>query len=65
MLGERNSDLEKKRTFFNLLAKAVIVFGVIIFISALFGANFNYSFFSNNERMEGVLGCLLYTSRCV
>ncbi|MDD3487912.1 MAG: O-antigen ligase family protein [Candidatus Pacebacteria bacterium] len=56
MLGERNSDLEKKRTFFNLLAKAVIVFGVIIFISALFGANFNYSFFSNNERMEGVLG---------
>jgi uncharacterized membrane protein YfcA len=56
MFGKRNSDLEKNRIFLNLLAKAVIIFGIILFISALFGVNFNYSFFSGNERMEGILG---------
>ena len=29
---------------------------MIIFVSALFGVNFYYSFFSGNERMEGILG---------
>jgi O-antigen ligase len=38
------------------LAKAVLIFGVIIFISALFGVDFYYSLFSGNERMEGVFG---------
>jgi len=38
------------------LAKAVLVFGLIIFISALFGVDFYYSFFSGNERMEGIFG---------
>jgi len=38
------------------LAKAVLVFGVILFISALFGVDFYYSLFSGNERMEGVFG---------
>ena len=38
------------------LAKAVLIFGAIIFISALFGVDFYYSFFSGNERMEGVFG---------
>ena len=38
------------------LAKAVLIFGVIIFISALFGIDFYRSFFSGNERMEGVFG---------
>ncbi|MDD5760867.1 MAG: hypothetical protein PHF45_02375, partial [Candidatus Pacebacteria bacterium] len=38
------------------LTKAVLAFGIIIFISALFGIDFYHSFFSGNERMEGVLG---------
>jgi len=51
--------LIKKRNFqlqLSPLAKAVLVFGVIIFISALFGVDFYYSLFSGNERMEGVFG---------
>ncbi|MFA5441703.1 MAG: O-antigen ligase family protein [Candidatus Paceibacterota bacterium] len=38
------------------LIKAVLIFGAIIFISALLGVDFSYSFFSGNERMEGVFG---------
>ena len=38
------------------LIKAVIIFGVILFISALLGVDFNFSLFSGNERMEGVFG---------
>jgi len=38
------------------LVKAILIFGVIIFISALFGVDFYYSLFSGNERMEGVFG---------
>jgi len=38
------------------LIKAVLIFGVIIFISALLGVDFYFSFFSGNERMEGVFG---------
>lgn len=38
------------------LTKAVIIFGIIIFISALLGVDFYYSLFSGNERMEGVFG---------
>ncbi len=38
------------------LTKAVLIFGIIIFISALFGIDFYYSLFSGNERMEGVFG---------
>jgi O-antigen ligase len=42
--------------FLTPLTKAILIFGIIIFISALFGVDFYYSFFSGNERMEGVLG---------
>ena len=38
------------------LTKAVLIFGVILFISALFGVDFYYGLFSGNERMEGVFG---------
>ncbi|MCK4805936.1 MAG: O-antigen ligase family protein, partial [Candidatus Pacebacteria bacterium] len=38
------------------LAKVILIFGVILFISALFGIDFYYSLFSGNERMEGVFG---------
>ena len=38
------------------LTKAVLIFGVILFISALLGVDFYYSLFSGNERMEGVFG---------
>ena len=51
--------LVKKRNFqlqLSPLAKAILVFGVIVFISALFGVDFYYSLFSGNERMEGVFG---------
>ncbi len=48
--------LVRSRIKLTPLAKAVIIFGVIIFISALFGIDFYYSFFSGNERMEGVFG---------
>src|SRR5680860_1683273 len=51
--------LVKKRNFqlqLSPLAKAILIFGVIIFISALFGVDFYYSLFSGNERMEGVFG---------
>jgi O-antigen ligase len=61
MFGSRHS--EKKFIFSaNSLIKAVILFGVIVFISALFGVNFYYSFFSGNERMEGVLGIWYFIS---
>ncbi|MDD3098622.1 MAG: O-antigen ligase family protein [Candidatus Pacebacteria bacterium] len=39
-----------------LLTKSILIFGLIIFISAVFGVDFYYSFFPGNERMEGVLG---------
>jgi len=51
--------LVKKRNFqlqLSPLAKTILIFGVIIFISALFGVDFYYSLFSGNERMEGVFG---------
>ena len=38
------------------LVKAVLIFGVILFISAIFGVDFNFSLFSGNERVEGVFG---------
>jgi O-antigen ligase len=52
----RYSDKKNLAIFKNSLIKVVIIFGIIIFISALFGIDFYYSFFSGNERMEGVLG---------
>ena len=50
--------IKDKKTFPKLtpLAKAVVIYGLIIFISALLGVNFQWSFFSGNERMEGVFG---------
>jgi O-antigen ligase len=56
VFGKQDPGLEKNKKSLSLLVKAVIIFGIIIFISALFGVDFNYSFFSGNERMEGVLG---------
>ncbi len=38
------------------LIKNVLIYGLVIFISALLGVNFWWSFFSGNERMEGVFG---------
>jgi len=52
----RHNDKGNLIFFKNPLIKAVIIFGIIIFISAFFGVDFYYSFFSGNERMEGVLG---------
>lgn len=51
-------NLPFRRNFFDLtpLAKIIIIFGIAIFVSAVFGVDFIHSFFSNNERMEGVLG---------
>jgi O-antigen ligase len=58
-----NHSFEKKLiSFKNLLIKAVVIFGVIAFLSAIFGVNFYYSFFSSNERMEGVLGIWYFIS---
>ncbi len=49
---------ENSTSLFSLtpLAKAVLIFGIVIFISALLGVDFHYSFFSGNERMGGVFG---------
>ena len=40
----------------NNLSKALLVFALVILISAILGVNFTWSFFSGFERMEGVLG---------
>ncbi|NMB92419.1 MAG: tetratricopeptide repeat protein [Parcubacteria group bacterium] len=40
----------------NPLLWAVLIFSIIILLSAIFGVNFEWSFFSGNERMEGVFG---------
>ena len=40
----------------NPLLWAVLIFSLIILLSAIFGVNFEWSFFSGNERMEGVFG---------
>ena len=50
--------IKEKKTLSKLtpLIKAVLIYGLIIFISALLGVNFQWSFFSGNERMEGVFG---------
>jgi len=40
----------------NSLSKALLVYALIILVSALMGVNFTWSFFSGFERMEGVLG---------
>jgi len=38
------------------LTKALLIYALIILISAFLGVNFYWSFFSGNERMEGVFG---------
>ena len=50
--------IKEKKTLPKLtpLTKAVLIYGLVIFISALLGINFMWSFFSGNERMEGVFG---------
>jgi tetratricopeptide (TPR) repeat protein/O-antigen ligase len=47
-----------KENFISLtpLVKTILIFGVILFISALLGVDFSFSLFSGNERMEGVFG---------
>lgn len=40
----------------NKLSKALLIYALVILISALLGVNFIWSFFSGNERMEGVFG---------
>jgi O-antigen ligase/tetratricopeptide (TPR) repeat protein len=40
----------------NGLFKVLLVYALVILISALLGVNFYWSFFSGNERMEGVFG---------
>lgn len=46
----------KERINFSPLIKAILIYGIILFISALLGVNFYWSLFSGNERMEGVFG---------
>jgi len=46
----------KEKVYLSNLAKAVLIYGIILFISALLGINFSWSIFSGNERMEGVFG---------
>ena len=46
----------KEKVHLSNLAKAVLIYGIILFISALLGINFSWSIFSGNERMEGVFG---------
>ncbi|MFA5392425.1 MAG: O-antigen ligase family protein [Candidatus Paceibacterota bacterium] len=50
--------LIKKETKFKLnkLSKALLIYALVIFLAAIFGVNFSWSFFSGNERMEGVFG---------
>ncbi len=50
--------VSKKRSHITLspLAKAVIIYGVILLISAFFGVDTHFSLFSGNERADGVLG---------
>jgi O-antigen ligase/Tfp pilus assembly protein PilF len=50
--------IKEKKTLPKLTpsTKAVLIYGLIILISALLGVNFKWSFFSGNERMEGVFG---------
>ena len=52
----RNKTSKESPISLTPLTKAILIFGVIIFISALFGIDFYYSLFSGNERMEGVFG---------
>lgn len=58
----RHNDKGNLVVFKNPLIKAVIIFGIIVFLSAVFGVNFFYSLFSSNERMEGVLGIWYFIS---
>lgn len=46
----------KEKIYITPLIKSVLLYGVVIFISALLGVNFYWSMFSGNERMEGVFG---------
>ncbi len=52
----RSQTSKRSLTSLTPLVKAVIIFGVILFISAFLGVDFNFSLFSGNERMEGVFG---------
>lgn len=45
-----------KKSSFSPIAKAVVIYGIVILLSALFGIDPFFSFFSGNERMEGVFG---------
>jgi len=46
----------KEKIHLSTLAKAILIYGIILIISALLGVNFSWSIFSGNERMEGVFG---------
>jgi len=46
----------KEKVHLSPLIKAILIYGLVIFVSALVGVNFYWSFFSGNERMEGVFG---------
>ncbi|MDD3434491.1 MAG: O-antigen ligase family protein [Candidatus Pacebacteria bacterium] len=50
------SNRDSSRPFLSPLAKAVIIYGIVILLSALFGIDAFFSFFSGNERLEGVFG---------
>ena len=48
-------DFKKYWPRWNYLSAALAVFVGTIFLSSLFGVNFNHSFWSNFERMEGLV----------
>ena len=54
--NKTSKENQDSHIFLTPLSKAIIIFGVILLISAIFGADFYYSLFSGNERMEGVFG---------
>jgi len=47
---------KKYRPVLKALTLAAIIFGLAVFLSGVFGVNFYSSFWSTNERMEGILG---------
>jgi len=56
VIYQLTSKESRQHLFKNPLILAVLIFSLVIFLSAIFGVNFQWSFFSGNERMEGVFG---------
>ena len=57
VLAIKNSQFRPKLNFVYI---SLIVFALAVFITAIFGINFNYSFWGNYERMDGIFSWLHY-----